>query len=253
MASSVSESFTSRSNDPELIPRGHEEEMAVRLALRRFLEEAHAWQRSDFFRQEFIASAQMTHGSGTRAAVAASPEAMRSVRRSNAVVDMKPLRWRAEAMDALWASSDANMACRARRVWQRGRDATATLAAVDVGEAESHSPVPRTVHQSGRRNRVMVDVANSSQIDLTSTGTQTGFGLRRERIGHEKRRRLESCGQLVSHALFYLAGDRTNTLRGAAGHRTWSRRSRMSGAEPDQAPLKHRCVACNNMNLRYLV
>jgi hypothetical protein len=49
------------------------------------------------------------------------------------------------------------------------------LAAVDVGEAESHSPAPRMVHPWRRRNRVVVDVAGSSQdesiIDLTSTGT----------------------------------------------------------------------------------
>jgi hypothetical protein len=67
------------------------------------------------------------------------------------------------------------MARRARRARERAREAAAALAAVDVGEAESHSPAPRMVHQSGRRNRVVVDVAGSSQdgsiIDLTSTGT----------------------------------------------------------------------------------
>ena len=51
----------------------------------------------------------------------------------------------------------------------------AALAAVDVGMTESHSPVPRTVPQSGRRTRVVVDIIGSSQdgsiIDLTSTGT----------------------------------------------------------------------------------
>jgi hypothetical protein len=40
MAGSGSESFTSRSVDPELIPRGPEEDMDVRLALRRALVEA---------------------------------------------------------------------------------------------------------------------------------------------------------------------------------------------------------------------
>ena len=35
MEGSGSESFTSRSADPELIPCGHEEEMAIQLALRR--------------------------------------------------------------------------------------------------------------------------------------------------------------------------------------------------------------------------
>lgn len=54
------------------------------------------------------------------------------------------------------------------------------FAAVDVGEAESDSPAPRTVHQSGRRNRVMVYVVGPSQdgsiIDFTSTGAQQVTG-----------------------------------------------------------------------------
>ncbi|EMS59429.1 putative methyltransferase PMT17 [Triticum urartu] len=58
---------------------------------------------------------------------------------------------------------------------ERTREAAATLAAVDVGEAELHSLVPRMVHEFGRRNCVMLHVAGSSQdgsiIDLTSTGT----------------------------------------------------------------------------------
>jgi hypothetical protein len=58
MAGSVSESFTSRSVDPELIPRGPEE-MAVRLALRRTQEEARGRLRSNSIRRESIASAQM--------------------------------------------------------------------------------------------------------------------------------------------------------------------------------------------------
>ena len=78
MASSGSESFNSRSVDPELIPRGPEEEMAVRLALHRSRDEARARQRVDSFRWESIASAQMAHGSGARGVVAASPEAVRS-------------------------------------------------------------------------------------------------------------------------------------------------------------------------------
>jgi hypothetical protein len=42
MAGSGSESFTSRPVDHELIPRGPEEEMAVRLALHRSRDEARA-------------------------------------------------------------------------------------------------------------------------------------------------------------------------------------------------------------------
>ena len=67
------------------------------------------------------------------------------------------------------------MARRARRAKQQAWEAAAALAVVDVGEAESHSPAPRMVHQSGRRNRIVVDVTGSSQdgsiTDLTFTGT----------------------------------------------------------------------------------
>ena len=31
------------------------------------------------------------------------------------------------------------------------------------------------------------------------------------------------------------------------------RESRRAGAEPDEAPVKDRCVACNNMDLRFLI
>ena len=61
MAGSGSESFAFRSVDPELILRGPEEEMAVRLALRRTREEARARLRSNSILQESIASAQMAH------------------------------------------------------------------------------------------------------------------------------------------------------------------------------------------------
>ena len=50
MAGSGSESFTSTSANPELIPHGPEEEMAVQLAFHRSREEAHATQRSHSFR-----------------------------------------------------------------------------------------------------------------------------------------------------------------------------------------------------------
>uniref|UniRef100_M8CGH2 Omega-6 fatty acid desaturase, endoplasmic reticulum isozyme 2 n=1 Tax=Aegilops tauschii TaxID=37682 RepID=M8CGH2_AEGTA len=77
MAGSGSESFNSRSVDPELITCGPEKEMAVRLALHRAQEEARARMHSDSIRRESIASAQMAHGSGARSAIAASPEAVR--------------------------------------------------------------------------------------------------------------------------------------------------------------------------------
>ena len=55
-------------------------------------------------------------------------------------------------------------------------EAAAALGAVDVGEEESHSLALCMVQQSGRRNRIVVDVDGSSQdgsiIDLTSSGNQ---------------------------------------------------------------------------------
>ena len=46
---------------------------------------------------------------------------------------------------------------------------------MDIDKAESHSRPPHMAHQSGCRNRIVVDVAGSSEdrsvIDLTSTGT----------------------------------------------------------------------------------
>ena len=86
--------------------------MVVRLALRRSREEARARQRSDSFRRESIASAQMAHGSNTRCVVAALPETVMSVWRSNEAADAQPLCWR-RASGAPWVSSDKNMARRA--------------------------------------------------------------------------------------------------------------------------------------------
>ena len=72
------ESSVGRSANWDLIPIGPEEEMGVRIALRRASEE-NVRQRSDSICQEFIASAQMACGSGAWRVIAASPEAMRSV------------------------------------------------------------------------------------------------------------------------------------------------------------------------------
>ena len=63
MADNGSESYNSKSVDPELTSRGPEEKMVVRHALRRSREEAHARQHSDSFHWKYIASAQMAHGS----------------------------------------------------------------------------------------------------------------------------------------------------------------------------------------------
>ncbi|XP_044361670.1 uncharacterized protein [Triticum aestivum] len=57
------EFYTSRSIDPEFIPRSPDEEKTIRLALRHSQEEATRQQRSDSFHWESIASAQMAHGS----------------------------------------------------------------------------------------------------------------------------------------------------------------------------------------------
>ena len=56
---------------------------------------------------------------------------------------------------------------------------------------------------------------------------------------------LSHVSRLVSYALLYLGGDRTDTMRGTAGRRTWDGAGRAS--------LKDRCVACNNMDLRFLI
>ena len=148
--------------------------MAVRLALRRAREEARGRLRSASICRESTASAQTRHGSGARPAVAGSREAVRSAWRPNALADAQPLRWRAEHQDTPWTSSDEAVARRAHRARHRAREAATTLAAMDVGEAKSHSPTPRMGHQSGRRNRIVVDVdglsPDGSVIDLTSSG-----------------------------------------------------------------------------------
>uniref|UniRef100_M8D0S1 Alpha-glucosidase yihQ n=1 Tax=Aegilops tauschii TaxID=37682 RepID=M8D0S1_AEGTA len=74
---------------------------------------------------------------------AASPEVAWPVWRSNASADAQPLRWRAKAEVNAWASADTNMAWCARHARQRERETVEALAAVNVGETESHSPVPR--------------------------------------------------------------------------------------------------------------
>ena len=51
---------------------------------------------------------------------------------------------------------------------RQAREAAAALSAVDVGEAESHSPAPHMAHQSGHRNRIVVNVGGSCS-GLTST------------------------------------------------------------------------------------
>ena len=103
----------------------------------------------------------MVHGSAARCAIAASLEAVLSVWRPNAVADA----WHAKAKDAPWALSHTNMTCRALRARHRAREAAAALAAVDVGEVESHSPAPRMDHQFGQHNCVLVDVVGLSKTD----------------------------------------------------------------------------------------
>ncbi|KAE8808864.1 ATP-dependent DNA helicase Q4 [Hordeum vulgare] len=136
MAGSGSESFTSRPVDHELIPRGPEEEMTIRLALRRSREAGARRQCSDSQHRESIVSAQPMVGSG----VAASSETVRSVLRPNVVAEAQPFRWRTE--HEAWPTSDDAMARRARWARQRARNATKALAAADIEEAESHSPAP---------------------------------------------------------------------------------------------------------------
>ncbi|KAE8783027.1 atp-dependent dna helicase q4 [Hordeum vulgare] len=167
MAGSGSESFTSRSVNYELVPRGLKEEMFVRLALRRSPKANARRQRSNSQPRESIASAQPVLGSG----VAASSEAVQSVWCPNAVAEAQSLHWRAE--HEAWPTSDDVMAWRACRARQRSHDDGEALAVADVGEAESHSLAPRRVQQRARRTHVVVDFSSSqkgSVIDLTSTG-----------------------------------------------------------------------------------
>ena len=86
MTGSGFDSELSRSIDWDLVTCRAEEEMVIRMTLRRFREEARARQRSDSFRRESIASTQM------RCVVATLPEAVRSVWHLNAVADAQPLR-----------------------------------------------------------------------------------------------------------------------------------------------------------------
>ena len=65
----------------------------------------------------------------------------------------------------------------------------------------------------------------------------------------EDRGALSPRSRFMSHALTYLAGNRTNTLWGAASCPAWPG---WAGAEPDEAPVKDSCVACNNMDLMFL-
>ena len=113
--------------------------MAARLAIHRYREEARARQRSDSFRRKPIASIQMAHGSSARCAIAASPEAVQSVWHPNAVADTQPLRWRTEAMEAPWGIIRRKHGATCLPCEAKG---AATLAALDIGEAESHSLTP---------------------------------------------------------------------------------------------------------------
>ena len=53
---------------------------------------------------------------------------------------------------------------------------------------------------------------------------------------------LNPVSRLMSHALLYLVGDRTNTLGGAASCRTWPGRSR-AGGEWNRTKLRLKIVA----------
>ncbi|KAE8770569.1 Peptidyl-prolyl cis-trans isomerase CYP40 [Hordeum vulgare] len=118
------------------------------------------------------------------------------------------------------------MARHARWARQRARDAAEALTAADVGEAESHSPVPRMLHGCGRCNRVVVDVSpcqEGSVVDLTLTGTIRVTRSNEEEWGMGDGGSLTPVSRLVSHVLLYLVGDHTDTMRGAASRRTWAR------------------------------
>ena len=69
------------------------------------------------------------------------------------------------------------MARYARRVRQRARETAIALETVDVGEAEPHSPMPHMVQQSGRHNRIIVDVDGSSHCLLNILSICSSFAL----------------------------------------------------------------------------
>ncbi|KAE8782348.1 Peptidyl-prolyl cis-trans isomerase CYP40 [Hordeum vulgare] len=147
------------------------------------------------------------------------------------MADTQPLRWHAEMEDTPPASSDSNMAracpsCEATCTGGGGSPQT-----VDVGEAESHSPVLRMVNHCGHRNRVVVDVGSfqeGSVISLTCTGTVWVTGSNGEERGMGDSGSLTPVNRLVSHVLLYFVGDQTDTMRGAASRRTWARQRRTS-------------------------
>ncbi|XP_040244408.1 uncharacterized protein [Aegilops tauschii subsp. strangulata] len=84
MAGNGSESYTSLVDCRELVPRETNEEMVVRVALRRSREE-YDRQRADSIQPESIASAEVAHGSGASRVTIASPEAVQSIWRPNTV------------------------------------------------------------------------------------------------------------------------------------------------------------------------
>lgn len=135
----------------------------------------------------------MEHGSRPRAVAAALAEAVQFVWRPNAVEDTQPLCWRTEKEMHTRLTSDTNMVWRIHRVRQWAREPAAAL--VPDARADSHSSVPRIVPGSPwRRNHVVLDAAGSTIMDQSSTShppTIGGHGLRRERVGHGRWRRLE--------------------------------------------------------------
>ena len=106
---------------------------------------------------------------------------------------------------------------------------TEALVTVDVREAVLHYSVPGMVYQSRRRYRVMVEVAGSFQdgsiIDLTSTDIAKVLDSDEKEWDMGDGRTLSLASRCMSHVLFYLAGDRSNTLRGAVDRRIWTRRT----------------------------
>ncbi|KAE8811653.1 putative methyltransferase PMT17 [Hordeum vulgare] len=62
-------------------------------------------------------------------------------------------------------------------------EAAEALAAMDIGEAESHPPTLRIMHECGHRDRVVADIVSSHEgtvIDLTFTGTLRVTGSDKE-------------------------------------------------------------------------
>ena len=164
--------------------------MVVRLVLRRAREEARGRLRSDSIRRESIASAQMGHGSGARPAIAASPDPCGP--------SGVPTRWRTRNPSSGDSRRGHGTACPPYKASGAGGGGSPRGGGRRRGGvAFSGAPYGASVrasqpHHGGRRRLVPGRIHHRSDIHRH----RSGYGLRRGRVGHGRRRRLES-GELA--------------------------------------------------------